>query len=251
FADPGVKDVPNPAAIGHPIAECDPDGSAVITKLPETGGLVSFATCAEQLLYEIHDPAAYRTPDVTADFSRVELLPEGPDRVRVRGASGSRRPELLKVSVGYRDGYIGEGQISYAGEGCVGRGRLAGEMVADRLEAAGLKLDELRIDLIGCDALGGSVVARRPEPAEVRLRVAARCASSELAREIGLEVKALWLAGPAGGPQLRHAAGAGRWRDPLPGARHPRQVAQLAAVGTGADAQRGWVRAGYLDVLAE
>ena len=199
FADPGVKDVPNPAAIGHPIAECDPDGSAIITKLPETGGLVSFATCAEQLLYEIHDPAAYRTPDVTADFSRVELLPEGPDRIRVRGASGSRRPELLKVSVGYRDGYIGEGQISYAGEGCVGRGRLAGEMVADRLEAAGLKLDELRIDLIGCDALGGSAVARRPEPAEVRLRVAARCASRELAQEIGLEVKALWLAGPAGG----------------------------------------------------
>ena len=199
FADPGPKEVPSPATIGSPIAECEADGSAVITKLPGSGGLVSFATCAEQLLYELHDPAAYRTPDVTADFSRVELEPDGPDRVRVRKAGGGPRPEQLKVSVGYRDGYIGEGQISYAGEGCVGRGRLAGEIVADRLEAAGLKPDELRIDLIGCDALGGSAVARRPEPAEVRLRVAARCASRELAEEIGLEVKALWLAGPAGG----------------------------------------------------
>ena len=76
---------------------------------------MSFETCVEQLLYEVHDPSAYLTPDVTADFSAVELREEGPDRVRVSGASGRERPERLKVSVGYRDGYIGEAQISYAG----------------------------------------------------------------------------------------------------------------------------------------
>ena len=198
FAEPGFKDVPSPAKIGSPIAECAADGSVVITKLPGTGGMVSFETCVEQLLYEIHDPAAYRTPDVTADFSRVELLEDGPDRVRVREASGTPQPELLKVSVGYRDGYIGEGQISYAGQGCLARARLAGEIVADRFESAGYRFDELRVDLIGHDALGitngGGV-----EPPEVRLRVAARCASRELAQEIGYEVKGLWLAGPAGG----------------------------------------------------
>ena len=199
FADPGRKDVPNASRIGSPIAEVSSDGSAVITKLAETGGLVNFDICVEQLLYEIHDPTAYLTPDVVADFSQVELEQIGPDRVRVSGASGRTRPELLKVSVGYQDGYIGEAEISYAGEGCVGRGRLAGEMVLDRLEAAGLKFDELRTDLIGCDALAGPSGARRPEPAEVRLRVAGRCASREQAEEIGLEVKALWLAGPAGG----------------------------------------------------
>jgi hypothetical protein len=199
FADPGRKDVPNASTIGSPIAEVSSDGSAVITKLPETGGVVNFDICVEQLRYEIHDPASYLTPDVVADFSQVEFEEIGPDRVRVSGASGRTRPELLKVSVGYQDGYIGEAEISYAGEGCVGRGRLAGEMVLDRLEAAGLKFDELRTDLIGCDALAGPDGNRRPEPAEVRLRVAGRCASREQAEEIGLEVKALWLAGPAGG----------------------------------------------------
>lgn len=198
FAEPGLKDVPSPATIGSPIAECGTDGSAVITKLPGSGGMVSFETCVEQLLYEIHDPSAYRTPDVTADFSRVEFEVEGPDRVRVRNAGGSPRPELLKVSVGYRDGFIGEGQISYAGQGCVARARLGGEVVADRLEAAGYRFDELRIDLIGYDALGVAA-SGRAEPSEVRLRVAARCADRELAQEVGYEVKGLWLAGPAGG----------------------------------------------------
>lgn len=198
FAEPGLKPVPDPARIGSPIAECRPDGTAVITKLPVSGGRVSFATCAEQLLYEIHDPSSYLTPDVTADFSQVELIEEMPDQVSVRGASGCPRPELLKVSVGYRDGFIGEGQISYAGQGCVDRARLAGQIVADRLEIAGLEIDELRVDLIGWDALGETVGARG-DPSEVRLRVAARCASRELAQEIGLEVKGLWLAGPAGG----------------------------------------------------
>jgi hypothetical protein len=198
FADPGLKDVPDPARIGSPIAECAPDGTAIVTKLPGTGGRVDFQTCAEQLLYEIHDPSAYLTPDVVADFSRVELEAVGPDRVRVSHATGRPRPDTLKVSVGYRDGWIGEAQISYAGTGCVARGRLAGEVVSDRLEAAGLEFDDFRVDLIGCDALGEGVVQRSVEPAEVRLRVAGRCASKEQAEEIGLEVKALWLAGPAG-----------------------------------------------------
>jgi hypothetical protein len=199
FADPGRKEVPGPATIGSPIAEVESDGTATITKLPGTGGLVSFATCVEQLLYEIHDPAAYLTPDVVADFSQVALEQTGADRVRLTGAGGHPRPEKLKVSVGYRDGYIGEAEMSYAGEGCVRRGRLAGEVVADRLEAAGFEFEELRIDLIGCDALAGPSAATRPEPAEVRVRVAGRCADREQAEEIGLEVKALWLAGPAGG----------------------------------------------------
>jgi Acyclic terpene utilisation family protein AtuA len=199
FADPGPKDVPGLSQIGYPVAECSPDGAAVITKLPGSGGLVTFRTCVEQLLYEIHDPSAYRTPDVTADFSQAELEPDGTDRVRLRGARGTRRPDLLKVSVGYRDGFIAEGQISYAGEGCVGRARLAGEVVATRLEAAGLLPDELRIDLIGHDALLGAVAAGRPEPLEVRLRVAARCSTPDVAQAVGQEVEALWIAGPAGG----------------------------------------------------
>ncbi|MGR3481277.1 acyclic terpene utilization AtuA family protein, partial [Salipiger marinus] len=115
FADPGVKDVPGLAHLGFPLAEVAEDGTAVITKLPGTGGLVSRATCTEQLLYEIHDPARYMQPDVIADFSGVTLDQIGPDRVRVAGAGGQAPSGLLKVSVGYRDGWLGEGQISYAG----------------------------------------------------------------------------------------------------------------------------------------
>lgn len=117
FADPGRRDVPDLAHIGYPVAECRADGTAVVTKLPGSGGLVSVATCTEQLLYEVHDPSAYFTPDVIADFSNVRFAQEGPDRVRVQGAGGLPAPATLKVAVGYRDGYIGEAQLSYGGTG--------------------------------------------------------------------------------------------------------------------------------------
>jgi hypothetical protein len=119
FADPGRLDVPDLDRVGYPIAECRADGTAIITKLPGSGGRVSRATCAEQLLYEIGDPAAYLTPDVVADFSNVSLTELAPDRVAVAGATGHPAPATLKVTIGYLDGFIGEGQISYAGAGCV------------------------------------------------------------------------------------------------------------------------------------
>jgi len=134
FADPGVKNVPDLAQCGYPIAEVEPDGSAVITKLAGTGGCVSPATVKEQLLYEVHDPARYLTPDVTADFSRVEVAAEGPDRVKVSNASGSARPDTLKVTVGFDGGFQGEAGVSYAGPAAQERGQLAAAIVAQRLE---------------------------------------------------------------------------------------------------------------------
>ena len=104
FADPGFKDVAGLARLGFPIGEVDEDGSVVITKVEGSGGRVSEATCKEQLLYEIHDPSRYVTPDVVADFSGVTVAEVGPDRVRVEGGTGRERPDTLKVSVGYLDG---------------------------------------------------------------------------------------------------------------------------------------------------
>ncbi|KZY33449.1 ABC transporter substrate-binding protein, partial [Roseovarius sp. HI0049] len=149
FADPGVKDVPDLARIGFPLAEVDPDGNAVITKLAGTGGMVTRATCTEQLLYEIHDPAAYLQPDVVADFTGVSFEEIGPDRIAVTGGAGHPATGRLKVAAGYRDGWIGEGQISYAGPGCVARGRLAIEIVGARLAACNGEIDEHRGELIG------------------------------------------------------------------------------------------------------
>ncbi|WP_175701688.1 acyclic terpene utilization AtuA family protein [Burkholderia ambifaria] len=200
FADPGYKDVPDLARLGFPIGEVAADGSVVITKVPHAGGRVTAATCKEQLLYEIHDPARYLQPDVVADFTRVAVAEEAPDRVRVTGGRGTARPDTLKVSVAYVDGHIGEGQISYGGPGALARARLALDIVRERLALTGVAATELRFDLIGVDALyGDATPAVRGEPAEVRVRVAGRAATAAEATRIGNEVETLYTNGPAGG----------------------------------------------------
>jgi len=200
FADPGYKDVPDLARLGFPIGEVAADGSVVITKVPHAGGRVSAATCKEQLLYEIHDPAGYLQPDVVADFTRVAVVEEAPDRVRVTGGRGTARPDTLKVSVAYVDGHIGEGQISYGGPGALARARLALDIVRERLALTGVAATELRFDLIGVDALyGDATPAVRGEPAEVRVRVAGRATTADEAARIGNEVETLYTNGPAGG----------------------------------------------------
>ena len=200
FADPPYKDAPNLARLGFPLAEVSEDGSAVIGKLEGTGGTVSLKTCKEQLLYELHDPARYYQPDVVADFSNVQLEQVGADRVAVSGGSGRPRPDTLKVTIGYFDGYVGEGQISYAGAGALSRARLALEIVAERLKLTGVATTELRLDIIGVDSVHrGPPSGNSPEPAEARIRVIARTATLRDAIRIGNEVEALWLNGPAGG----------------------------------------------------
>ncbi|MES2072049.1 MAG: acyclic terpene utilization AtuA family protein [Pseudomonadota bacterium] len=204
FADPGYKDVDNLARLGFPIGEVGEDGSVVITKVAGSGGLVSAATCKEQLLYEIHDPSAYLTPDVIADFSQVSMEEIGPDRVRISGATGRARPATLKVSLGYIDSYIGEGQISYAGPGAQARAQLALDIVARRLQMTGFNTaegqQEIRYDLIGVNAIHGSALSSaHAEPYEVRLRVTARTATLKEAQRIGNEVETLYTCGPAGG----------------------------------------------------
>ena len=209
FADPGYKDVPGLARLGFPIGEVSEDGSVVITKVAGSGGRVTPATCKEQILYEIHDPARYLTPDVVADFSNVSVEEIGPDRVRVQGATGHPRPETLKVSVGAIEGFVGEGQISYAGPGARARGELALDIVRERLRLIGLSAFELRFDLIGVNAMHGdrlSLNARPHEPYDVRARVAGRTASLAEAVRIGNEVEALYTNGPAGGGGVTKSA---------------------------------------------
>ncbi|HEU4818415.1 acyclic terpene utilization AtuA family protein [Janthinobacterium sp.] len=200
FADPGYKDVANLARLGFPIGEVSEDGSVVITKVEGSGGCVTVATCTEQLLYEIHDPAAYLTPDVVADFSRVRMEQAGTDRVAITGATGHPKSGLLKVTLGYLDSYIGEGQISYAGPGALARAQLAQAIVAERLQLCCVQAEELRFDLIGVNAIHGATLsAAHGEPYEVRLRVAGRAASLKEAARIGNEVETLYTCGPSGG----------------------------------------------------
>lgn len=199
FADPGFNEVPELARLGFPIAEVAEDGSFTITKVPGSGGRVTVSTCTEQLLYEVHDPSAYVSPDVVADFSGARLTQVGEDEVAVSGITGRPRPDTLKVSVGYFDSYVGEGEISYAGPNAVARGRLALDVVRDRLDLIGVPTTETRFELIGVDAVHRGAVRSAVEPQEVRVRVAGRTTSLGQARRIGHEVTALWLNGPAGG----------------------------------------------------
>jgi hypothetical protein len=199
FADPPYKSPAELARLGFPIGEVREDGDLVITKVPGSGGAVTAATVKEQLLYEIHDPARYFQPDVVADFSAIRVEEIAPDRVHVTGASGAAKTGLLKVSVGYVDGFVGEGQISYAGPGAAARGRLALDIVRERLALTGVRMSESRFDLIGADALHGAAHGRDHEPYEVRLRVIGRTGSLEEAARIGEEVETLYTNGPAGG----------------------------------------------------
>ena len=199
FADPGVKDVPDLARLGFPIAQVAEDGSFSITKVAGSGGRVTVRTCTEQLLYEVHNPASYVSADAVADFSGACLTQVRYDEVAVAGITGTKRPDALKVSVGYLDGYIGEGEISYAGPNAVARGRLALDLVRERLELVGVPADEARFELIGVDAVHRGGARPAVEPREVRARVTGRTATLDQARRIGHEVSALWLNGPAGG----------------------------------------------------
>lgn len=198
FADPGKKDITGLAQVGYPFAEVSADGTAVLSKLPGTGGRISVASCTEQLLYEIHDPARYLQPDVVADFSGVCFNEIGPDSIAMSGADGASATGFLKVSVGYLDGWIGEGQISYAGANCVARGNMAISLMRERLTPYTDSLMEQRGELIGVNSVWPAATATS-QPTEVRMRYAARCSDDETARMIGEEVEGLYLAGPAGG----------------------------------------------------
>jgi hypothetical protein len=203
FADPGLKSVEKLAYVGFPLAEIDPDGSAVITKLPDAGGAVTLRTVKEQLLYEIHDPSAYLTPDVVADFSTTQLAQAGPDRVKIWGATGRPRPAELKVTIAFEGGFLTEAEISYAGPGAQERANLAGQIIQERMTHLHKVEKELRIDLIGVNSLHSSAVWRSVQTEDVRLRAALRSPNRNEAELLLWEVESLLCCGPAGGGGFR------------------------------------------------
>ncbi len=207
YADPGYKDVPGLATLGYPIAEIDEQGDCVITKPAGSGGRIDEHTVKEQLLYELHDPAAYLTPDVVADITAAEVTQLGPDRVRLSGVRGHARPATLKVNVCHETGWLAEGEISYAGARAEGRARLAATVLQQRLAGLG----PLRVDLIGVASVfaddGGRWLADQAAGAarDVRLRVALRHTDKRPAERLLREVTALYTCGPAGGGGVRTA----------------------------------------------
>lgn len=209
FADPGFKDVLKVAWVGFPIAEVDPDGRILITKAADTGGVVSRMTVIEQMIYEIHDPSAYLTPDAVLDITDVTVREIGKDRVSVRGARGRPRPDLLKATVGFNDGWLGEGEISYAGPNALARARLAVSILKERIQAVDPN-GRLRGDVIGACSLfndddGSALEEVRTDVMDARARVALHSLDFEGAERVKKEVATLYCCGPAGGGGIRTA----------------------------------------------
>jgi len=199
YAEPGKKDVERSWDLGFPIIEVSENGDFIVTKVEGSGGLVTKDTCTEQMIYEIHNPEEYFTPDCVADFSKVTFENIGKDVVRVKGATGRQKTDTLKVSLGYKDCFIGEGEISYGGPNCYERAKLAALIVEKRLALTNVKYDELKIDFIGINGIYKNNNRNYNTPEEVRLRVAARTKSKYDAVQIGNEVETLYTNGPAGG----------------------------------------------------
>jgi len=212
FADPGFKDVPDLAEVGFPIAEIDASGDIVITKADDTGGLVSRATVIEQVLYEIHDPAAYLTPDVTLDLGQVQVEEVAPNRVRLTGALGKPPPSTLKATVSVDGGWLGEGEITYAGPNALARAELAASVVRRRCQILGIQ-EALRVDIHGAGGVYDNDMGSRraaqdmPKDGEYRVRAAVRSRDREVAQRVSDEVLSLYCSGPAAGAGVRQSVG--------------------------------------------
>jgi len=193
-------EVPDLWNVGYPIAEVAADGSFTVTKHPGTGGLVTVDTVAEQLVYEMGDPTAYITPDVTADFTSIRLEQEGADRVRVSGIRGGPNTPFLKVSASYLDGWKASGQVTVSGPRAVEKAELAAELVWRRLERTGVTFAEIdrRVELVGVSACLPGILPTPAEPPEVVLRLAVRDADRTKVERFGKEIAPLVTAGPPG-----------------------------------------------------
>lgn len=197
FYDANKKRIAETEQIGFPLADVSQDAEFKITKVQNSGGIITKATCKEQLIYEIHDPKRYITPDVIADFSNISFHEVSKDCIKINGATGIKKTGKLKVSIGYKDGFIGEGQISYGGYQARERAALALNVIKRKLIRLGYDENDTICELIGFNALSKDHPIGKPE--EVRLRVAVRTNTLDEAHRIGYQLEALYTNGPAGG----------------------------------------------------
>lgn len=184
------------ASLGYPIAEVDADGAFTITKTPGAPGRVSQETVKEQLLYEMHDPSRYITPDVVADITAIQLADAGADRVRVTGVRGHPRTDTLKVNIARLEGYSRE-LIFTLGWPAVWRKE---EQLRGMLDAAwqGLPITRVELQHVGLDSLFGSLAPPPPDPLELVVRVMFTADDQATLKTAVRRAMALGLSGPAG-----------------------------------------------------
>lgn len=191
------KNIPNLANVGFPIVEGYPNGEFVVTKHDGTGGRVNVQSVKEQLLYEMGDPKAYITPDVVADFSSINLEPDGNDRVRVFGIKGNPSTEFYKVSIAYSAGWKSVGTLVYSWPDAYDKAKAADKVLRERLDRLGLKFDLILTEFVGVSATHGHLAGEpSPDIPEVQLRVGVRGQSKTDVERFTKELAPLILTGP-------------------------------------------------------
>lgn len=210
FADPGFKDVPDLHMVGFPVAKVKRTGEVELTKANNTGGVVNRQTVIEQLLYEVHDPFNYLTPDVIVDYSKLTVEQLGENVVRISGAIGRAPTSTLKATLSVDGGWLGEAEISYAGPNALARAELAVSVISERCRGLGIN-EPCRIEIIGTGSVldddGSSRyrLSTLDSAGEYRVRAAIRSAKKEVAQSVADEVLALFCCGPAGGGGVRQS----------------------------------------------
>lgn len=190
------------AALGYPLAEVYADGTADITVLDGAPAILDAVTCTLQLLYEVHDPSRYATPDLVLDFTGIRFEQLGPNRVRMSGARSLGPPPTLKVA-GFLElpGFIADCEIGFAGTGAGARARRAADTLRQRLSVWAPQ--DIAIDLVGIDSVLRAGTRGAGQPAEMRVHVSARCTDADMAQVVEDEIYAITLSGPAGGCSVR------------------------------------------------
>lgn len=189
--------IENPDIIGYPIAEIDPSGDFIITKVEERGGLVSVETVKEQMLYEIHNPSAYITPDVVVDLTQVKLQEVDKNKVQITGVKGKPKPEALKVVMGYEDGYMGQVLMGFSWPDALKKARKANEIIRKQVENNHLVYEEIQDSYLGYDSIHGPL-AKEPkeELNEIYLRMAVKAKCKREVTQFNSLFPPLFLNGP-------------------------------------------------------
>jgi hypothetical protein len=190
------RNVPDLANVGYPIVEARVDGTFVVTKHPRTGGRINVPSVTEQLVYEMGDPHSYITPDVVADFTSIRLAPDGDDRVRVFGITGRPATDKLKVSIAYRAGFRAVGSLVYAWPDALEKARLADRVLRERLDAMGLRFDQVLTEFVGVSAAHGPLTVTTGEAPEVQWRIGVRSSDRTAVERFTREIAPLVLNGP-------------------------------------------------------
>jgi len=203
--------VPGYDDMGFPVAEVASDGSFVLGKPDGTGGLITPATVAEQMLYEIGDPRAYIVPDVVCDFTHARYEQVGPDKVRVSGATGRPATDTYKVSTTWPDGHKLSAIFMLGGREAAAKGRHSAESIVRKVrrmlaEKGMADFREVNIEVIGAEATYGPH-SRALEAREVVVKIAARHDQKEALSLLGREIAPMATGGVVG---MAGSFGAGR-----------------------------------------